>query len=235
MCGVGLIVGPPQAKQIIESMSNAARHRGESATGVTIRAEDGALLTAKSQGSIADLKRTTDYQELPDSNMAFFHGRYPTQGTFRSSRNRQPFHVSALQGKLVIASNGDVVDMDGLRQHVLQAGYRVYSDNDAELIALAIIHQALRNGWKTVDAIEEAMHQIRGSYSAIMMTEWDEEAFAFRDPWGIRPLYFSEIHTSCGEIFYVVASETAIMDVAVSDINIIQKESLLICRMEVCF
>ena len=225
MCGVGLIAGPPQAKQIIESMSNAARHRGDSATGVTVRAEDGALLTAKSPGSIADLVQTADYKELPDSTVAFFHGRYPTQGTFRSSRNRQPVHVSALQGKLVIVSNGDVVDMEGLRQHVLQVGYRIYSENDAELIALTIIHEALRNGWNTVEAIEEAMHRIRGSYSAIMMTEWNEEAFVFRDPWGIRPLYFSEIHTSCGQIFYVAASETAIMDVAVSDINIIQKDA----------
>ena len=56
-----------------------------------------------------------------------------------------------------------------------------------------------------VDRAAEALRQVSGAYSLILMTE--NELLAARDPRGFRPLCLGKLDDS-----YVVASETCVMD-----------------------
>lgn len=219
MCGVGMIQGHKLGKQIILRMSAALQHRGQSATGAASRDPNAANMidTAKVHGRANLLALDPEFLGL-DGDVFMTHTRYPTQGE-DSKRNIQPHYTMAAQGKIVIASNGDVVNMAELKRFCEEHNFRLYTDNDAELMATLIKWHTIIGKLDTPAAIKAVMKQVRGAYSSVLFAEWDESVYAFRDPNGIRPLYYAQISDNRG-VYHVVASETVAINVAREHIDL---------------
>jgi len=226
MCGEIGIIGHDKAKRIATQVAPSVGHRGQSGIGFACRDlnNNGAIMTAKAYGQIGQLVRDPDFAALPESNCYILHTRYPTQGA-DSKRNIQPHYVSSLQGKIAIASNGDVVNMRQLRDLIIESDYRLYTENDSEIIAMTIMSYAVSNGWEMVDAIQQAMGSVHGSFSAVLINEWEDCMYAFRDRFGIRPLFYARISNASGEGFYIVSSETVSINLAREYMDVLNPDS----------
>ncbi len=201
MCGIFGIFGHPDGKLLTIEGISSLQHRGQDATGIAAYQFNGKSRQAssmkgrkirikKDKGLVDEVLNTADVHNLAgDAFIA--HVRWPTQGD-DSERNVQPHYTQSLSGKMAMVSNGDIVNISELENYLMENKVRIYSENDAEIIC-AYIHSRLYDGSMTlVESIKEAMEDIKGSYSALMMTEFEQSLYAFRDPLGIRPFYIGK-------------------------------------------
>jgi amidophosphoribosyltransferase len=209
MCGVFGIFGHPNGKQIAKTGIWAEQHRGQDAAGIAgLKIKDfkrGLIGVEKRPGKVREVLQGPDFDDL-EGDAWIAHVRYSTQGK-PSKRNAQPHYTQSIHGKIAIVSNGDVVNMEEQKRFLEDNEIMTYTENDAELIAAAINHQVTNRHRDMVEAIVQVMHHVRGAFSALVITEFDSRLFAFRDPFGIRPLFFATIEEN-GAKYYMFASET---------------------------
>lgn len=214
MCGVFGIFGHPEGKQITKTGIWTLQHRGQDAAGIAClrlkpNCRRGLIEVEKRSGKVREVLRGPDFDDLRgDAWIA--HVRYSTQGN-PSRRNAQPHYAQSIHGKIAIVSNGDVVNMEEQRSFLDRNDIRTYTENDAELIAAAINYQVTVRRRDVVEAIAQVMNHVRGAFSSLVITEFDDRLFAFRDPHGIRPLFFATVEED-GKTYYMFASETAALE-----------------------
>ena len=212
MCGVFGIFDHPHAKILTIEGISSLQHRGQDACGLASyefmnsrtaqRDYQGRKIRIrKNKGLVSEVLTTEAVKDL-NGTAYIAHVRWPTQGD-DSTRNVQPHYTQCLSGRMAIVSNGDIVNMRALQQELAQHKVRIYSENDAEIISAQIHSQITLHDQSLVDAIRTSMSKIKGSYSALIMTEFELSLYAFRDPMGIRPLF---IGTRDGKFCF--ASET---------------------------
>lgn len=212
MCGVAGIYKHPQGREIIQKMGDALKHRGQSATGIAcLNTERGVIDIEKGCGGVITALRPEKLDEI-EGDIWILHTRYPTQGP-NIGPNQQPHYAERGQGRLAIVSNGDVVNMTQQRKFLAQHKQRLRTDNDAEVMAASISYQVVDKGRDTAESILKMMKHIKGAYSALALAEWDKRLYAFRDPNGIRPLYFATVSDYRGT-YFLFASETCAIDAA---------------------
>jgi asparagine synthase (glutamine-hydrolysing) len=105
-------------------------------------------------------------------------------------------------GTVWIVFNGEIYNFQDLRPDLLGRGHRFRSRTDTEVI-LHLVAQS--RAADVLDGIVEALQQVRGAYSLVLMNH--TEIFAARDPHGFRPLCLGQLGDG-----YVVASETCALD-----------------------
>jgi len=213
MCGVFGFTGHPEAKQILPTVLASLQHRGHDSAGVAgfVAEEPNCIDTVKEVGRAS---RIIDVEALERYIGTSFiaHARYCTRNSSNSVREMHPHWAQSMQGRMVIVTNGDILNIDELRAYIENRKVKVYSQNDAEIIAALINIQIRLRGLTMVNAIKEVMLLVKGGYAAIVMTEDDPKIYAFRDPWGIRPLHFGEFEVD-GQACRAVSSETCAFDV----------------------
>ncbi|MFA5129052.1 MAG: amidophosphoribosyltransferase [Patescibacteria group bacterium] len=214
MCGVFGIFGHPNGKQIAKTGIWTLQHRGQDAAGISclrlkLNCRYGLVEVEKRSGKVREVLRGPDFDDL-EGDAWIAHVRYSTQGK-PSRRNAQPHYAQSIHGKIAIVSNGDVVNMDEQREFLDRHDIRTYTENDAELIAAAINYQVTARKRDVVEAIAQVMNHVRGAFSSLVITEFDDRLFAFRDPYGIRPLFFGTVEDG-GAKYYMFASETAALE-----------------------
>jgi len=210
MCGVFGAFGHPNGKQITRTGIWAQQHRGQDACGlaglrVTGRGQ-GLVEVEKGMGKVRTIFTGPEYDDL-QGDAWIAHVRYATQGK-PSRRNAQPHYAQSIHGKIAIVSNGDIVNMAEQRAFLDRHSIRSYTENDAELIAATINYQVTLRSQDIVEAIGQVMDHVRGAFSSLVLAEFDDRLFAFRDPHGIRPLFFATVEDD-GATYYMFASETA--------------------------
>lgn len=213
MCGVFGIIGHPEAKQFFPTVLASLQHRGHDAAGVagSVAKCPNCIETEKGIGKIASVITPASMERFI-GNAFIGHTRYATRNESMSVREIHPHWAQSMRGKLVIVSNGDLINTDLLIEHIKQYNVKIYTENDAEMIAALINIDIQKNGKKVFQAIKETMKLIRGGYAALMMMEDDDRVFAFRDPWGIRPLHLGEFNIN-GQKCVAFASETCAFDI----------------------
>ena len=213
MCGVFGIVGHPKAKRFLSTVLSSLQHRGHDAAGVAgFASEDFSCLeTVKGPGKVATVINKESLEKFYGSTF-IAHTRYSTRNKSSSNREMHPHWAQSMRGKIAIVSNGDLVDVDGLINHINALEVKVYTRNDAEMMAALINIQIRKNGKRVFQAITETMKQIKGGYAGLLLMEDDDRLFAFRDPWGIRPLHIGEF-TINGDKCVAFASETCAFDI----------------------
>ncbi|HUK64222.1 MAG TPA: amidophosphoribosyltransferase, partial [Dongiaceae bacterium] len=133
--------------------------------------------------------------------LAIGHNRYSTTGGL-TLENTQPLRVVYRGGPLALAHNGNLVNAGELRAGLEGSGSIFQTTLDTEVF----LHlMALSPADNPQDALIEAMRQVRGAYSLVVLTP--EAVFAARDPHGFRPLCLGRLGDG-----YVVASETCALD-----------------------
>lgn len=213
MCGVFGIVGHPQSKLFFSTVLASLQHRGHDAAGMAGFLTDcpECLETVKGIGKVATVITDQAFQKF-DGTTFIGHTRYSTRNEAGSTKEIHPHWAQSMRGKLAIVSNGDIVNIEPLKEHVNTMNVKVYTSNDAEMMAALINIQLRKVGKKVFQSIKETMKQLKGGYAALVIMEDDSRIFAFRDPWGIRPLHIGEFVIN-GQKCVAFASETCAFDV----------------------
>ncbi len=198
-CGVVGVYGHPEAANLVYLGLYALQHRGQESAGIAASTHSKMRLEI-GMGLVADIFDPTRILKLPGP-IAIGHNRYSTAGKSELV-NAQPCMINYSAGSLSLAHNGNLVNAETIREELGSQGAIFQSTNDSEVI----VHlMAQSKAESFVDRAAEALRQVNGAFSLVLMTE--TELVAARDPHGFRPLCLGKLDGA-----YIVASETCVMD-----------------------
>ena len=242
-CGVVGIYGAPNASSLTYFALTSLQHRGQESAGIAVSegTADSQIRLHKGMGLVSDVFRQSDFEKLKGC-IAIGHVRYATAGG-RTIENAQPFLNSFKLGSIALAHNGQLVNHAELRSILEDYGSTFFSSSDSEVILKLIVRKFIENGGKLgsaknapadrddtlfINAVVQAVKEIKGSFALCIMTE--TMLIGVRDPNGIRPLCIGNLEDG-----YILASEscaidavngTFMRDVAPGEIVIIDKTGL---------
>ncbi|MEC8957049.1 MAG: amidophosphoribosyltransferase [Nitrospinota bacterium] len=198
-CGVVGVYGHPEAANLVYLGLYALQHRGQESAGI-VASTHSKMHLELGMGLVADIFDPGRLMKLPGP-LAIGHNRYSTAGKSELV-NAQPCMINYAEGSLALAHNGNLVNAQTIRKGLASKGAIFQSTNDSEVI-VHLMAQAKSASF--VDRAAEALRQVSGAYSLVLMTE--NELLAARDPRGFRPLCLGKLDGA-----YIVASETCVMD-----------------------
>ena len=200
-CGVFGISNFQDASALVALGLHALQHRGQEGCGI-VSFDGKNFHSEKRQGLVGDHFTKSDVIKKLPGNSAIGHNRYSTTGE-TSIRNIQPFFADLHSGGLSIAHNGNLTNAISLRDNLVKDGAIFRTTTDTETI-VQLIAKSKRE--KIIDKIIDALFQIQGGYSLVIMT--NKKLIGIRDPFGIRPLVIGKLKDS-----YILASETCALDI----------------------
>jgi amidophosphoribosyltransferase len=206
MCGVFGIYGHPEAAKLTYLGLHALQHRGQESAGI-VTTDGTRLHSHRAMGLVNDIFTPSRLAELP-GDVSIGHVRYSTAGGSHI-RNAQPLAVDYARGALAIAHNGNLTNAEEMREKLEAKGSIFQSSSDTEVI----VHLIARSTQRLVeDRIVDALAQVKGAYSLVLLTE--DTLVAVRDPMGIRPLVLGRMPNPAEpeEEVFVVASEATAFD-----------------------
>jgi amidophosphoribosyltransferase len=211
MCGFIGVAGVPSAVREVYEGLLTIQHRGQDSAGIITY--DGRFHIKKGEGLVRDIFSAANMERLK-GNLAVGHVRYPTVGS-GGGEDAQPFTVNYPFG-IVMAHNGNVANYNELCTELAQGENRhLYSGCDVEVI-LNIFANALAEAGSdgfSLDAyhaaVAEVYRVVRGAYSVVGYIA-GHGLFAFRDPYGIKPIVIGRKSTAHGDA-HAVASESVVL------------------------
>jgi amidophosphoribosyltransferase len=216
-CGVFAIFNSKDAAVNTALGLHALQHRGQEAAGI-VSCDRKYFSMHFADGLVSDHFNSPQVVDKLQGDIAVGHVRYSTAGK-KTSRNYQPIFVEFSFGCLAVAHNGNITNAKTLRKVLIEKGAIFQTTMDTEVI----VHLIAKSQKSTmVDRIIDAINQIEGAYSLIIMHQ--SGVIAIRDPRGVRPLVLGSIGDA-----HVVASETCAFDIIGADfIRDVQPGEMLI-------
>jgi amidophosphoribosyltransferase len=208
-CGIFGVFDHPDAALLSYYGLHSLQHRGQESAGITTSFfdEENQRWNMPTYRDFGLVLNVFDDKEIFNNELkgrsAIGHNRYSTTGASKNPANIQPFRVHYREGNLAIGHNGNLANAKQLRDRFREEGVLFQSTSDTELILHLISHSREDT---QMEQILDALHQIEGAYSLVMLT--DDKLIAVRDPNGFRPLALGKVDGS-----YVVASETCAFDI----------------------
>jgi len=200
MCGIFGVYGHPGASELAYLGLYSLQHRGQESAGI-VTSNGRKLCSRKGMGLISDVFTNQSLNKLK-GYAAIGHVRYSTTGS-SLLKNAQPFLANYPEGEIAIAHNGNLTNSKELRDSLQDRGSIFQTTTDSEVI----IHLMACTSKKSLkDRLIDALLQIKGAYSLLLITE--KEIVAARDPNGFRPLCLGKLDNS-----FVVASESCAFDI----------------------
>jgi amidophosphoribosyltransferase len=194
MCGITGVYAPGHdAARLAFFALYALQHRGQESAGIAA-ADGGTIRSHKDMGLIGAIFDEDILGEL-SGHIAVGHTRYSTTGS-SIVVNAQPLLERTELGDFAFAHNGNLTNTDELRD-TLSPTVTLQASSDSEVMAKVIVeaHGSM------MERITSVLRKARGAYSIVLCTK--DELYAFRDPWGVRPLCLGRYHDG-----WVVASES---------------------------
>ncbi|WP_456367629.1 DUF7411 family protein [Thermococcus sp.] len=155
-------------KEKLITMALAGKHRGPDSFGVWT--DEGVFKS----GDFSRLK------EIPDGSVGLLQCRLAMTG---SKAFTQPF-----VNELALVHNGEIYNHLQIRDYLEGRGVSFESDVDSEVI-LRLIEFLREKGLNYPEIVRRLFSMLEGDYSVAFSD--GERIYLFRDPVGIRPLYFS--------------------------------------------
>jgi amidophosphoribosyltransferase len=194
MCGITGVFAPGHdAARLAFFALYALQHRGQESAGIAA-ADGGTIRSHKEMGLIGAIFDEDILSEL-SGHIATGHTRYSTTGS-SIVVNAQPLLERSELGDFAFAHNGNLTNTDELRE-TLSPTVTLQASSDSEVMAKLIVESE----GSMMDRIKSVLHRARGAYSIVLCTK--DELYAFRDPWGVRPLCLGRYQDG-----WVVASES---------------------------
>ncbi len=200
-CGIFGISNHNDASALVALGLHALQHRGQEGCGI-VSFDGKNYHSEKRQGLIGDHFTDPETLKKLPGYFAIGHNRYSTTGE-TSLRNIQPFFADLHMGGLSVAHNGNLTNALLLRETLVKEGAIFRTTSDTETI-VQLIAKSKREKFK--DKLIDALFQIQGGFSLVMMT--NKKLVGVRDPFGIRPLVIGKLKSS-----YIFASETCALDI----------------------
>ena len=186
-------------------------HRGHQSHGMLTY--DGSFHVYKGLDLVPKIKRQ-DFQpwrnRLP-GNVGIGNVRYTTSGGSDEEsliKGTQPVTLEADGSKIAIAFNGNIVNTAPLRWEIRNRFGSFIYECDVELVGNKLLMNLIENK-DLSSAARKCMRDIEGAFSVVGITQ-EGELFAFRDPYGIKPLCCG--HSPTRNIL-AVSSETVGLDI----------------------
>ncbi len=198
-CGVFGVYGHPEAANLVYLGLYALAASGTGIRRHCLVERQGVDRASRDGSGRGHLQQRRD--RPAEGTSAIGHNRYSTTGS-TSLKNCQPLVVEYAHGGLALAHNGNLVNFDELRERLEANGSIFQSSSDSELIIHLI---AGAHAPDLPGRVIEALAQVRGAYSLVLLTE--NGLIAARDPFGFRPLVIGKLNDAT-----IVASETCALD-----------------------
>jgi amidophosphoribosyltransferase len=201
MCGIFGIYGHPEASELTLLGLYALQHRGDEGAGIA--AGDGEELRYyKGLGLVSEVFSDESTLHGLKGYLAIGHNRYSTTGA-SIPVNTQPLVANCRGGPVAIAHNGNLVNVQSLKQQLNNAGALFQTTMDSEII----VHLIARSQQEPLyDRLIDALIQVKGSYALVIASK--DSLIAARDPLGFKPLCLGELKGA-----WVIASESRAFDV----------------------
>ncbi|HLI94943.1 MAG TPA: amidophosphoribosyltransferase [Candidatus Baltobacteraceae bacterium] len=194
MCGItGVFTPGHDAARLAFFALYALQHRGQESAGIAA-GDGGTIRSHKEMGLIGAIFDEEILAEL-GGHIAVGHTRYSTTGS-SIVVNAQPLLERTDVGDFAFAHNGNLTNTDELRE-TLSPSTTLQASSDSEVMAKLLVEA----DGSMFDRIKDVLHRARGAYSIVLCTA--DELYAFRDPWGVRPLCLGRYGNG-----WVVASES---------------------------
>ncbi len=193
MCGIVGVVSKAPVNQLIYDGLLLLQHRGQDAAGIVTQ-QGRKFYMHKAKGMVRDVFRTRNMRALPGT-VGLGQVRYPTAGNAYSEDEAQPFYVNAPFG-LVLSHNGNLTNAAELKAELFNTDHRhINTDSDSEVLLNVLAHELEKTTrglpLKPVDvfaAVRGVHKRVKGSYAVVALIA-GHGLLAFRDPFGIRPLW----------------------------------------------
>ncbi|MFA4640241.1 asparagine synthase (glutamine-hydrolyzing) [Pyrococcus kukulkanii] len=153
----------------IVTMIEKGRHRGSDSFGVW------------SDGFVLKSSNFSDVNEVRGGEFVLVQCRLAITG---SKSYTQPFY-----NDLVLVHNGEIYNHAYLREFLVERGLSFESDVDSEVILRLLEYLIYDKGLHPKDAVEKSTRMLNGDYAVAF--KHDDKIYLFRDPIGVRPLYYS--------------------------------------------
>ena len=218
MCGFISILGPEGFDVVQDVLAGllAIQHRGQDAAGVVTFRDK--FQAKKGLGLVREVFEDKHLERLKGW-MAVGHVRYPTVGKGEDT-DVQPFWLDFPIG-VAMAHNGNVTNFQELKRSYFPQRMpqgRLASDCDLEAVLYVFAAHLMRKDQDSLrpedirDAVGEVFETVKGAYSVVGIIA-GAGMYAFRDPYGIKPIILGKKDTPEGRV-YAVASESVVLDVA---------------------
>jgi amidophosphoribosyltransferase len=183
----------------------ALQHRGQESCGMAVFNNDQMTLH-KDIGLVSQVFKD-EFLSTLEGQVVVGHTRYSTAGD-SSLENAQPVISRSRLGSIALAHNGNLIELDTLRERFnLEVGDGFGANSDSHIM-VRCLGQALA---ETQGDLAEAAHLVfnhcEGAFSVVMAM--GDCLIAARDKQGIRPLCLGQ--TKQGQ--WVAASETCALDI----------------------
>ncbi len=215
-CGIFGVYNHPDAARLTYFGLHALQHRGQESAGIVTSVYDEAkrrkvMPVEKDFGLVLDVFNDEDvFETTLVGDAAIGHTRYSTSGSATNPANIQPFVAHDREGHFALGHNGNLSNARAIREALVEKGTLFSSSSDTELI-LHLAAQSQENG--PIARIVDALHQCRGAFSLVILT--DDALIAARDPNGFRPLALGRMAPAPGRKnpAWIVASESCAFDI----------------------
>ncbi len=204
MCGIaGAITTIPAnlSAQRLRAASAALRHRGPDDEGFAlIRRGNPSVDVVVAGGSDSDARLS--HEPLSDAHVqgafaAFVHRRLSIIDL--SLDGHQPYVLPG--GRGIVAFNGEIYNYRELRQELARSGIRCTTESDTEVLAEALALWGL-----------DAVHRLIGMFAFAFFHPQRGTFLLCRDPFGIKPLYY----TTDGQSLYFGSEVGAVRAIGAS-------------------
>jgi amidophosphoribosyltransferase len=199
MCGVFGIRAPERDVARVTFFGLfALQHRGQESAGIAV-SDRGRLTVLREMGLVAQVFDEQNLSGL-QGEVAIGHTRYSTTGSTHWT-NAQPIVQHGSARTVTLGHNGNLTNVEELRDALTADGIRLATSSDTEVIAALIANDPA----PLEDAIAAAMARLDGAFTVVALAEG--KLIGFRDPHGFRPLNLGRIDGDP-----VLASETCALD-----------------------
>src|SRR3982075_3266166 len=198
-CGVFGVFGHPEAANLVYLGLYALQHRGQESAGI-VSSDGKELYVHRAMGEVEEIFQPSVLAKLP-GDLAIGRTRYSTAGD-KALLNAQPIMIDCNKGKVALGHNGNLTNAAEWRRTLEHRGSIFQTTSDTEVIVHLVARSPARN---LSGALADALNQVEGAYSLLMMTR--DEMHAARDPRGFRPLALGKLDGA-----WIVASETCAFD-----------------------
>ncbi|MCX7850785.1 glutamine--fructose-6-phosphate transaminase (isomerizing) [Thermus sp.] len=172
MCGIVGYVGFRNATDVLVDGLRRLEYRGYDSAGVAVRTPAG-LGVVKRSGKLSALEEALKVQHL-EGPLGVGHTRWATHGA-PTDPNAHP-HTTE-DGKIAVIHNGIIENYLELKEALLARGHRFASETDSEVLA-HLVEEKYRGD--LLEALREALKEVRGAYAVVVVHEDREEIVAAR-------------------------------------------------------
>ena len=165
-CGVFGISNINDASALTALGLHALQHRGQEGCGI-VSYDGEKYYSEKKFGLVGDNFNDEKILNTLKGNYAIGHNRYSTTGG-TALRNIQPFFADTNAGGIGVSHNGNITNAITIRQKMVEEGAIFYTTSDTETIVKLI---AKSNRGNIIDKVIDAIFQIQGGYSLVMLAQ----------------------------------------------------------------